>query len=168
MIYDDAARRRSDRGDRGRVLREAAHRSRCRRGFRGPVDDPLFTYLRTSQRHAADLAPWLAAADIVIVGEPGRAPEGADPLVTVSITAVGHGGPDDGLVLTDEVLQARAAAVSPNHGHADRPPLTVGGRLGEYVTGAYAALGAATAWQRASRTGTPEKSSTSRCSKRSR
>jgi len=42
------------------------------------------------------------------------------------------------------------------HGHPGRPPLTVGGHIGEYVTGAYAALAAATAWRRASRTGTPE------------
>ena len=45
--------------------------------FATPVADPLFTYLRTSQRHAGDLAPWLEAADIVLVGEPGRAPAGA-------------------------------------------------------------------------------------------
>jgi crotonobetainyl-CoA:carnitine CoA-transferase CaiB-like acyl-CoA transferase len=123
--------------------------------FAAPVGDPLLTYLRTSQRHAGDLAPWLEVADIVLVGEPGRAPGGSQPLVTVSITAVGHGGPDDGLALTDEVLQARSGSLA-GHGHADRPPLTVGGRLGEYVTGAYAALGAVTAWRRASRTGTPE------------
>jgi len=123
--------------------------------FTTPVAGPLFTYLRTSQRHAGDAAPWLASADLVIVGEPGRAPAGADPLVTVSITAVGHGGPDDGLVSTDEVLQARAGSLS-IHGHPGRPPLTVGGHIGEYVTGAYAALAAATAWRRASRTGTPE------------
>ena len=123
--------------------------------FAEPVGDPLFTYLRTSQRHATDIAPWLAAADLVIVGEPGRAPAGADPLVTVSITAVGHGGPDDGLVSTEEVLQARSGSLA-NHGHAHLPPLTVAGNLGEYITGAFAALGAVTAWWRASRTGVPE------------
>jgi crotonobetainyl-CoA:carnitine CoA-transferase CaiB-like acyl-CoA transferase len=123
--------------------------------FTTPVVGPLFTYLRTSQRYADNAAPWLAAADLVIVGEPGHAPAGADPLVTVSITAVGHGGPDDGLVSTDEVLQARAGSLS-IHGHPGRPPLTVGGRVGEYVTGVYAALAAATAWRRASRTGAPE------------
>jgi crotonobetainyl-CoA:carnitine CoA-transferase CaiB-like acyl-CoA transferase len=53
------------------------------------------------------------------------------------------------------VLQARSGSLA-NHGHADQPPLTVAGNLGEYVTGAYAALGAATAWGRASRTGVPE------------
>jgi crotonobetainyl-CoA:carnitine CoA-transferase CaiB-like acyl-CoA transferase len=123
--------------------------------FASPTDDVVFTYLRTSQRHVSKPGPWLDAADLVIVGEPGHAPAPARPLVTVSITAVGHGGPDDGLVSTDEVLQARSGSLAA-HGHAHRPPLTVGGRLGEYVTGAYAALGAATAWRRASRTGTPE------------
>ena len=124
--------------------------------FGSPVgDDPLFVYLRTSQRHAADLGPWLAAADIVVMGEPGSAPTHAPPLVTVSITALGHGGPDDGLHLPEEVLQARSGSLSA-HGHMHLPPLTVGGRLGEYIVGTFAALGAATAWRRASRSGVAE------------
>ncbi len=117
--------------------------------------DPLFVYLRTSQRHPADVAPWLAAADIVIVGEPGAAPVGSNPLVTIAITPLGHGGPDDGLELTEEVLQARSGSLA-GHGHMHLPPLTVGGRLGEYIVGAFAALGGMTAWTRASRTGVPE------------
>ena len=117
--------------------------------------DPLFEYLRTSQQHTDDLSPWLSAADIVIVGEPGRAPEPAHPLVTVSITGLGHGGPDDGLDLPEPVLQARSGSLAA-HGHSHLPPLTVGGRLGEYIVGAVAALGGATAWWRASRTGVPE------------
>jgi crotonobetainyl-CoA:carnitine CoA-transferase CaiB-like acyl-CoA transferase len=123
--------------------------------FATPIDRPLFTYLRTSQRHAVDVAPWLAAADIVLVNEPGRAPANSAPLVTVAITPLGHGGPDDGLDLTEEVLQARSGSLS-MHGHASLPPLTIGGHIGEYIAGAFAALGAATAWRRASRTGVPE------------
>jgi crotonobetainyl-CoA:carnitine CoA-transferase CaiB-like acyl-CoA transferase len=124
--------------------------------FVSPVgDDPLFTYLRTSQRHVPDPEPWLAACDIAIVGEPGSAQVPADPLVTVSITALGHGGPDDGLDLSEEVLQARAGSLA-GHGHMHLAPLTVGGRLGEYIVGAFAALGALTAWWRASRTGVAE------------
>jgi len=122
--------------------------------FTDPIADPLFTYFRTSQRHAATATGWVGGADIVLVGEPGRAPD-SEPLVTVSITPVGHGGPDDGLDLPEPVLQARSGSLS-NHGHAHLPPLTVGGNLGEYVTGAYAALGAATAYARASRTHVPE------------
>ncbi len=117
----------------------------------------LFAYLRTSQRSVfpSAAAPWLAAADIVLVGEPGRAPSGSTPLVTVAITPLGHGGPDDGADLPEEVLQARSGSLA-GHGHAHLPPLTVGGRLGEYIAGAFAALGAVTAWWRASRTGVPE------------
>lgn len=121
--------------------------------FTDPIVDPLGTYLRTSQRRVVgEAGAWLAHADVAIVGEH---PPPTGPRVTVSITAVGHGGPDDGLDLPEEVLQARSGSLS-NHGHLDRPPLTVGGRLGEYVTGAFAALGAVTAWWRASRTGVAE------------
>jgi crotonobetainyl-CoA:carnitine CoA-transferase CaiB-like acyl-CoA transferase len=124
--------------------------------FAGAVGaDPLFTYLRTSQRHADDLRPWLAAADVIIEGEPSAAAAHPAALVTVSITALGHGGPDDGLDLPEEVLQARSGSLSA-HGHMHLPPLTVGGRLGEYIVGAFAALGAVTAWRRASRTGVAE------------
>ncbi len=124
--------------------------------FGAPIDgDPLFTYLRTSQRHALDLAPWLAAADIVIANEPDGLPPHPGALVTVSITALGHGGPDDGLDLPEEILQARSGSLSA-HGHMNQPPLTVGGHLGEYIVGAFAALGGLTAWWRASRTGIAE------------
>jgi crotonobetainyl-CoA:carnitine CoA-transferase CaiB-like acyl-CoA transferase len=123
--------------------------------FTNSVDDALYTYFRTSQRHAVDSGEWLAAADIVLVNEPGTAPAGSSPLVTVSITPLGHGGPDDGLDLTEEVLQARSGSLS-MHGHAHKAPLTVGGHLGEYIIGAFGALGAATAWSRASRTHVPE------------
>src|SRR3954468_9472714 len=85
--------------------------------FTTPVDDPLFTYLRTSQAHTGDVMECAAAADIVLFGEgegegegeAARAPGG--PLVTVSITALGHGGPDDGLDLPEEVLQARSGSL---------------------------------------------------------
>ncbi|MFM7224438.1 MAG: CoA transferase, partial [Actinomycetota bacterium] len=90
----------------------------------------------------------------VIVGAPERVP-GAPPPVTVALTALGHGGPDDGLHLTEEVLQARSGSLAA-HGHSHLPPLTVGGRLGEYIVGAFAALGGVTAWSRAARTGVPE------------
>jgi crotonobetainyl-CoA:carnitine CoA-transferase CaiB-like acyl-CoA transferase len=75
--------------------------------------------------------------------------------VVVSITAMGHGGPDDDLDLPEEVLQARSGSLS-THGHMGQTPLTVGGNLGEFVTGAFAALGAAAAWRQASQSGTTE------------
>ncbi len=140
------------------------------------AEDPhgaLHAYLRTSQRAVAgDPAPWADGADIVLLSDPApagfdpalvarlraRATAGAGaagPLVVVEVSAVGHGGPDDGLDLPEPVLQARSGALS-GHGHMGQTPLTVGGRLGEYVAGAFAALGAATAWRRASRTAVPE------------
>ncbi len=122
----------------------------------------LFAYLTTSQRSiAGDPSPWLAASDIVVRTDPlPLAFPIADPraLVTVDISAVGHGGPDDALNaagLTEEVLQARSGALS-GHGHLGQTPLTIGGRLGEYVAGAFGALSALTAWRRASVTGVAE------------
>jgi crotonobetainyl-CoA:carnitine CoA-transferase CaiB-like acyl-CoA transferase len=121
--------------------------------FATPLDgNPLFRYLRTSQRHASDAAPWLASSDVVIA----NGWVASDALVGISITPLGHGGPDDDLDLTEEVLQARSGSLA-GHGHMHLPPLTVGGRLGEYIVGVYAALGGVTAWHRASRAGVPER-----------
>jgi crotonobetainyl-CoA:carnitine CoA-transferase CaiB-like acyl-CoA transferase len=119
---------------------------------RADASDPLFTYLRTSQRWVDDVAPWIAHADVVIDRHDVPAPQ---PPVTVLISAMGHGGPDDDLALSEHALQARCGSLA-NHGHMQRSPITVGGRLGEYITGAFAALGTLTAWTRASRTGVPE------------
>ena len=133
-------------------------------GKDGDPDGVLFRYLHTSQRSRivedeSRLRAWVDAADVVVESfVPGQAEElgivGVAP-VTVSISSFGRGGPDSELSLPEEVLQARSGSLS-NHGHMDRPPLTVGGQLGEYVTGAFAALGAVTAWWRASRTGERE------------
>ena len=133
-------------------------------GKDGDADGVLFRYLHTSQRSVivedeSRLRAWAEAADVVIESfVPGHAEDlgivGLAP-VTVSISSFGRGGPDSELSLPEEVLQARSGSLS-NHGHMHRPPLTVGGQLGQYVTGAYAALGALTAWWRASRTGERE------------
>lgn len=133
-------------------------------GKDGDPDGVLFRYLHTSQRSVVvegelRLRAWVDAADVVIESfVPGHAEElgivGVAP-VTVSISSFGRGGPDSEHSLPEDVLQARSGSLS-NHGHMHRPPLTVGGELGQYVTGAFAALGAVTAWWRASRTGERE------------
>jgi crotonobetainyl-CoA:carnitine CoA-transferase CaiB-like acyl-CoA transferase len=115
----------------------------------------LFTYLRTSQAVAAGAAVDASGFDVVLGGLEVLADGAPGPLVRVAISAFGGGGPDSGLELPEPVLQARTGCLA-THGHMTMPPLTVAGELGEYVTGAFAALGAATAWYRASRTGTPE------------
>src|SRR5262249_62429817 len=67
----------------------------------------------------------------------------------------GRRRPDAALALREGGPQARGGSLPPR-GPPPPPPLTVGGRLGEYIVGAFAALAAATAWTRASRTGVPE------------
>ncbi len=116
----------------------------------------LFTYLRTSQRVGAGSADgWLDDADIVLGGLSVLDDASAGPLVRVAISSFGRGGPDSGVELPEPVLQARSGALA-THGHMGQPPLTVAGEIGEYVTGAFAALGAVTAYYRASRTGVAE------------
>jgi crotonobetainyl-CoA:carnitine CoA-transferase CaiB-like acyl-CoA transferase len=140
------------------------------------LEDPhgaLHAYLRTTQRAVGgDASAWLPGSDVVLLSDP--APAGLDaalvaslrhrgrsgaarpgPLVVTEISAVGHGGPDDGLDLPEPVLQARSGALS-GHGHMTHAPLTVGGRIGEYVAGAFGALATATAWRRAGRVGRAE------------
>jgi len=118
----------------------------------------LFDYLHTSQRSVVtdDPAPWVRAADIALEaftpGEFERMGLMAVAPVTVSISPFGRGGPDSTLMLPEEVLQARSGSLS-NHGHMDKPPLTIGGGLGEYVAGAFGALGAVTAWRKVLRAG---------------
>ena len=105
--------------------------------------EQLTAYLRTSQ-FAADRPP--DGADIVIddrLDRDWKAP------VVVRVTPLGGGGPDSDLDLPESVLQARSGSMA-GHGHARLPPLRVGGRLGEWTSGAYAALGAVTAWHRRS------------------
>ncbi len=118
----------------------------------------LYTYLRTSQRVGTGSATgWASDADIVL-GDLSVLDETAStaaPLVRVAISSFGGGGPDSDLELPESVLQARSGALA-THGHMTDAPLTVGGEIGEYVTGAFAALGAVTAYYRASRTGVPE------------
>ena len=116
----------------------------------------LFTYLRTSQRVGAGTDDeWSAGADIVLGGLSLLDDVYAGPLVRVAISSFGRGGPDSGVELPEPVLQARSGALA-THGHMGQPPLTVAGEIGEYVTGAFAALGAVTACYRASRTGVAE------------
>ena len=113
-----------------------------------------WAYLRTSQRSITDARGWESGADIVVQDD-GLESRG---LITVAISAFGSDGPDarlNSLGMPEAVLQARSGAIG-GHGHMTDLPLTVAGRIGEYVTGATAAVGAVTAWRRASQTGVAE------------
>ena len=62
-------------------------------------------------------------------------------LVVVTITPFGCDGPWVGRPATEFTLQAWAGATG-SRGYPDGPPTAVGGRLGEWVAGTYAAVGA--------------------------
>jgi crotonobetainyl-CoA:carnitine CoA-transferase CaiB-like acyl-CoA transferase len=66
---------------------------------------------------------------------------GNPSLVVVTITPFGCDGPWVGRPATEFTLQAWAGATG-SRGYPDGPPTAVGGRLGEWVAGTYAAVGA--------------------------
>ena len=102
---------------------------------------PLFRFLSAGK--ASLLAPAsdaVAVADLVVTG--AEVPEGVrDDAVVVSITPYGTTGPWAGRPATDFVIQAESGSIA-FRGRRDQPPVAAGGRLGEWVTGAYAAVAA--------------------------
>ncbi|MCU1487169.1 MAG: L-carnitine dehydratase/bile acid-inducible protein [Actinomycetia bacterium] len=121
-----------------------------------PADDPmrswrdglLFEYLHAGKRSVADDADLLGAADVLVTDDP--ADVGAARVV-VTITPFGVDGPWVDRPATEFTLQAACGSMG-HRGLPEDPPLAAGGRLGEWMTGTFAAL-AATA---ALRTGRPE------------
>ena len=129
----------------GAPLRRWAH------GHEPPAgeDGALFRFLRHGQRSVtsgdgARTAALVAGADVVITSGPGplgaaEALAAADPgLIVVSITPYGLTGPFADRPATEFTIQADSGALGVR-GTADRPPIQMGGRLTEWVTGAYAA-----------------------------
>ncbi|HEX4432050.1 MAG TPA: CoA transferase [Frankiaceae bacterium] len=120
----------------------------------GPLaagDSALFAYLNTSKRSivaAADdpeIVELAAAADVVIVDR-GISPSALNALrgaraasVVVAITPFGLTGPSADEPATEFTLQARCGSTA-GRGLADRIPLSAGGRLGEWIGGAYGAV----------------------------
>ena len=120
----------------------------------GPLDDgdsALFAFLNTSKRsvvgatdddHVLALA---GAADVVIV-DGGVSAATVDVLrsvqpagVVIAITPFGLTGPSAGEPATEFTLQARCGSTG-GRGLAERIPLAAGGRLGEWIGGAYGAV----------------------------
>jgi crotonobetainyl-CoA:carnitine CoA-transferase CaiB-like acyl-CoA transferase len=126
-------------------------------------DGPLFTFLASSKQAVvadpdveADLArvrELVAGADVVVwspesrlAAHPALSPEAlrqAGPRATVTtITPFGLEGPWAGRPATELTLQAwSGAAIGLGRGAADRPPVSVGGQIGHWMTGTYAAIG---------------------------
>jgi len=116
----------------------------------GPEGGALFGYLAAGKRSVVAepgsprWAELLAGADLLV--ESGLLDDAAlaavratrPDLDVLSITAFGRTGPWAGRPATDFTLQALSGSTG-GRGHADRPPVPAGGRLGEWITGSFAA-----------------------------
>ncbi len=122
----------------------------------------LFEYLNAAKRllgadRSGD-AELVTAADILVTDQPvdPTALWQANPaLVIVTITPFGCTGPWAGRPATEFTLQAWCGSTG-FRGLPDRPPLAAGGRLGEWIAGTYAAVGALAALREAERSGLGE------------
>jgi crotonobetainyl-CoA:carnitine CoA-transferase CaiB-like acyl-CoA transferase len=125
-----------------------------------PVDSSgLYEYLHASKRVAqgSDIS-LAAAADILVADEPVdlSAAWAENPaLVVVTITPFGSDGPWAGRPATEFTLQAACGSTA-TRGLPENPPLAAGGRLGEWLAGTYAALGAVAALRSARQSGRGE------------
>ena len=130
-------------------------------------DSALFAFLNTSKRSVVgtaddpEIMDLAAAADVVIV-DAGVSPEAVRRLrgargasVVVALTPFGLTGPSAGEPATEFTLQARCGSTG-GRGLADRIPLAAGGRLGEWIGGAYAAVAGAAYARRAREHGAGE------------
>ena len=145
-------------------------------GADGDVDGALFRFLAAGQRSVGldldgtgdrDRLLELAAGSDVVVSSAsigvlearrlrGEDLQAVNPALTVvSITPFGLTGPRAHDTANDFRLQARSGSLH-SHGSVDREPLAVGGGLGEWIAGAYAAAGALAARARTARTGRGE------------
>jgi len=128
-------------------------------------DGALFRFLNTSKRSAVvdyrsptgreQILSLAAAADLVVesfapgvIESLGFGPEAIwrrdrRPSL-VSISPFGRGGPWSQRPATEFTLQAGCGSTAAR-GTTDRPPIAAGGRLGEWLGGAYAAVAALTA-----------------------
>lgn len=131
-------------------------------------EGPLFGFLvGTKQRRTVDpespeqldeLGQLLARADAVVwsrgsrlAEQPGLAPDvlrGAHPQLTVTaISPFGLDGPWAHRPATEFTLQAWSGGiVGLGRGAPDRPPVHVGGQVGEWLTGAQAAIATLVSW----------------------
>lgn len=89
----------------------------------------------------------IAAADIVVesgqlsADDIGELRHRSPDLVIVSVTAFGRSGAWAGRPASEFTLQALCGSTA-SRGTSDRPPVAVGGRLGEWISGTYTAAAA--------------------------
>jgi crotonobetainyl-CoA:carnitine CoA-transferase CaiB-like acyl-CoA transferase len=116
-------------------------------------DHALFRFLNQGKRSVVGAAgdpevdKLVASADIVIDdGRPAHLDHAAlraryPRLVIVSITPYGRENPWEDRPATEFIVQAEGGGIA-GRGLLDRPPHQAGGRLSEWITGAYAGVGA--------------------------
>jgi crotonobetainyl-CoA:carnitine CoA-transferase CaiB-like acyl-CoA transferase len=106
---------------------------------------PLFRWLHGGRRSVAakqvDLLALREAAEIVVVDDAVDDGPGA---VVVAISDFGGNGPWAGRPASDLTLQAESGSIA-SRGVPELPPVAVGGRLGEWTAGVYAAAAAVAA-----------------------
>ena len=109
---------------------------------------PLFRFLSAGK--ASVVADGEALADLLsgsrLLVESGQRPLDLDALrangtTVCSVTPYGRTGPWAGRPATDFIIQAESGSIA-FRGRRDQPPVAAGGRLAEWVTGAYAAVAA--------------------------
>jgi crotonobetainyl-CoA:carnitine CoA-transferase CaiB-like acyl-CoA transferase len=125
---------------------------------RWPACPGLFDFLHTSKRsvsrgHETSL---VRGADIILAPtgfDVAAARRAVPSQVIATISPFGSSGPWVGRPATEFTLQAACGSTG-GRGLPGQTPLAAGGRLGEWLTGIYTAIGALSAWWRATRTGT--------------
>jgi crotonobetainyl-CoA:carnitine CoA-transferase CaiB-like acyl-CoA transferase len=143
-----------------------ALRSRTAHGIKlASRDGALFQYLCASKHcitgNLDDALTLARAVDLVVedLGPGGvdvAALRASNPrLVVVSISPFGHSGPRAHDPATEFTLQAWCGSLAAR-GEPDRPPLQAGGAMGEWATGAQAAVAGLAAWMTANATGDGE------------
>jgi crotonobetainyl-CoA:carnitine CoA-transferase CaiB-like acyl-CoA transferase len=119
----------------------------------------LFEYLNTSKRSVqGDASDLVATSHVIVTGErvDAHALWAENPaLVIVTITPFGCEGPWADRPCSEFTLQADCGSTG-QRGLPEEPPLAAGGRIGEWVTGTYAAVGAIAAFREARRCGRGE------------
>ncbi|MGE5693667.1 MAG: CoA transferase [Candidatus Sericytochromatia bacterium] len=113
-------------------------------------DAPLFSYLNAGKRSITTHYDELVTRADVVVVTAGPAHSGVDPQrlladaptsVVVTVSDFGWTGQWADRSATEFTLQAWSGCTG-FRGEPDGPPISIGGELGEYMAGAFAALGA--------------------------
>ncbi len=119
----------------------------------------LFEFLNTSKRSVNNgVVDLTSAADIMVTDAPVDLDELWSVnrgLVLVTITPFGCEGPWADHPSTEFTLQAACGSTG-QRGLPEQPPVAAGGRIGEWVTGTYAAVGAVAAHRESVRSGQGE------------